>query len=46
MISLTILYNEYTDRRKLTEHKKHIWVYISSPTSAKALKIGLVFTLF
>ena len=33
MIPLTILYDEYIDRQKLTEQKKPIWVYSSFPTS-------------
>ena len=31
MIPLTFLYDEYIDRPKLTEQKKPIWVYSSSP---------------
>ena len=31
MILLTFLYDEYIDRPKLTEQKKPIWVYSSSP---------------
>ena len=30
MIPLTILYDEYIDRPKLTEQKKPSWVYSSS----------------
>ena len=33
MIPLTFLYDEYIDRPKLSEQKKPIWVYSSSPTS-------------
>ena len=32
MIPLTILYDDYIDRQKLSEQKKPIWVYSSSPT--------------
>ena len=31
MIPVSTLYDEYIDRRKLTEQKKPIWVYSSSP---------------
>ena len=31
MMPLTFLYDEYIDRPKLTEQKKHIWVYSSFP---------------
>ena len=31
MIPLTTQYDEYIDRPKLTEQKKPIWVYSSSP---------------
>ena len=31
MIPDSTLYDEYIDRPKLTEQKKHIWVYSSSP---------------
>ena len=31
MITLTYFYDEYIDRPKLTEQKKPIWVYSSSP---------------
>ena len=31
MISLTTLLDEYIGRSKLTEQKKPIWVYSSSP---------------
>ena len=31
MLPVSTLYDEYIDRRKLTEQKKPIWVYSSSP---------------
>ena len=41
MIPLTILYDEYIDRPKLTEQKKPCWVYSSSlPT-----KVGVGTTI-
>ena len=33
MIPLTTLYDDYIDRPNLTEQKKPIWVYSSSPTN-------------
>ena len=32
MIPLTVLDDDYIDRPKLSEQKKPIWVYSSSPT--------------
>ena len=32
MIPVSTLYDEYIDRRKLTEQKKTIWVYSSPPS--------------
>ena len=31
MIPVSTVYDEYIDRQKLTEQKKPIWVYSSSP---------------
>ena len=38
MIPLTFLYDEYIDRPKLSEQKKPVWVYSSSPTSGVGTK--------
>ena len=49
MMPLTILYDEYIDRLKLTEQKKPIWVYGSSPPptsgvgKTKEVKLGCNF---
>ena len=40
MIPLTFLYDEYIDRPKLSEQKKPIWVYISSPPPPPPHKWG------
>ena len=45
MIPLTFLYDEYIDRPKLSERKKHIRVYSSSPTSEVGSNTETLFTL-
>ena len=40
MIPLTYLCDEYIDRPKLTEQKKPIWVYSSSPPQVGSEQIA------